>query len=309
MTSDDTTGTANTDEAGRPLETGWLDDTPADDNIVRGFTLAQAALDAELALAMGGRVDDDGEVALADSSGPVPYFNQAVLLRPLESADDPQLARIESFFAKSEGRPRTLLSMWPTPDLSTRGWSLVGHPAFCVRAPGPHANPRAEGVTIETVTTPERLAVAERDRGRRLPDGRARGIAAGHVAPRGGARHRRRVPHRIGRRRAGRDRTPPHRARHGEPLPRRDAARGTAGAVCGRRSCGPASTTTPSCPRSRTPATTAAPASSAWASCPSPDSPSGSRPADMTGTTTDDERAVLAAAIDDARRRSTSCTR
>ena len=162
MTSDDTTGTANTDEAGRPLETGWLDDTPADDNMVRGFTLAQAALDAELAAAMGGRADDDGEVALADSSGPVPYFNQAVLLRPLESADDPQLARIESFFAKSEGRPRTLLSMWPTPDLSTRGWSLVGHPAFCVRAPGPHANPRAEGVTIETVTTPERLAVAER---------------------------------------------------------------------------------------------------------------------------------------------------
>src|SRR5207342_597347 len=140
----------------RPLETGWLADTPAADTVVRGFTLAQAALDAELAVAMGGRVDDDGEVALADSSGPVPYFNQAVLLRPLTSADDPQLSRIESFFAESGGRPRTLLSMWPTPDLSPRGWHLVGHPAFCVRAPGPHANPAAEGVTIETVTTTAR---------------------------------------------------------------------------------------------------------------------------------------------------------
>jgi len=117
-------------EFGRLIhETGSLPDTPGDDTIVRGFTLAQAALDAELAHAMGGRVDDDGEVALADSSGPVPYFNQAVLLRPLTSAQDPQLTRVESFFASSDGRPRTLLSMWPTPDLSTRGWTLMGHPA------------------------------------------------------------------------------------------------------------------------------------------------------------------------------------
>ena len=149
------------DEGGRPLETGWLPDTPDDDTIVRGFTLAQAALDAEIAHAMGGRVDDDGEVALVDSSGPVPYFNQAVLLRPLSGPDDPQLARIEAFFAASGGRPRTLLSMWPTPDLSARGWTLIGHPAFCVRAPSVHAHVPAAGVTIEIVTTPEQLAIAE----------------------------------------------------------------------------------------------------------------------------------------------------
>jgi hypothetical protein len=150
-----------TDADERPLETGWLVDTPDTDTIVRGFTLAQAALDAEIAHTMGGRVDDDGEVALADSSGPVPYFNQAVLLRPLAGPDDAQLARIESFYSSAGGRPRTLLSMWPTPDLSVRGWTLVGHPAFCVRAPGPHPQTASDGVAIETVTTPERLAVAE----------------------------------------------------------------------------------------------------------------------------------------------------
>jgi hypothetical protein len=120
---------------GRPLETGWLDDTPDDDNIVRGFTLAQAALGAEIARALGGRVDDDGEVALADSCGPVAYFNQAVALRPILSIDDPQLTRIESFFGAARGRPRTLLSMWPTRDLSARGWTLMGHPAFVCAHP------------------------------------------------------------------------------------------------------------------------------------------------------------------------------
>jgi hypothetical protein len=183
MPGDDSTNGADGDAAERPLETGWLADTPADDTIVRGFTLAQAALDAELAVAMGGRVDDDGEVALADSSGPVPYFNQAVLLRPLTSVDDPQLARIEKFFAESDGRPRTLLSMWPTPDLSARGWNLVGHPAFCVRAAGPHANPPAEGVTIETVTTPERLAVAEKIAVDGYPMGELAGSPPGTLLP------------------------------------------------------------------------------------------------------------------------------
>jgi hypothetical protein len=172
-----------TDVADRPLETGWLANTPDDDTIVRGFTLAQAALDAEIAQAMGGRVDDDGEVALADSSGPVPYFNQAVLLRPLTSPDDPQLARIESFFASSDGRPRTLLSMWPTPDLSARGWTLVGHPAFCVRAPGPHEHALSEGVGIERVTTRERLAIAEAIAVEGYPMDELRGSPSGTLIP------------------------------------------------------------------------------------------------------------------------------
>jgi hypothetical protein len=37
---------------------------------------------------------------------------------------------------------------------------LVGHPAFCVRAPGAHLDAPSDGVTIETVSTTERLAVA-----------------------------------------------------------------------------------------------------------------------------------------------------
>jgi hypothetical protein len=144
----------------RPLETGWLPDTPESDNLVRGFTLAQAALDAELAAVCGGRTDSDDDVAVADSGGPVAYFNQAVLLRPLTGLDDAVLDRIAVFFAGAQ-RPRTLLSMWPTPDLSRRGWTLMGHPAFVARPPGPANHVAAPGVDVEEVRTPERLSVAE----------------------------------------------------------------------------------------------------------------------------------------------------
>ena len=186
---------------------------------------------------MGGRVDDDDEVALADSSGPIPYFNQAVLLRPLASVRRPA-ARAHRVVLRRVGRAAPHA---PVDVADTRSLGAGLEP----RRPSRVLRPRTRAAR-----QPTRRGRDDRDRhharatrgggahrGRRLPDGRARGIAAGHIAPRVGARHRRRVPHRIGRRRAGRGRVAAHGARHGEPLPRRDPARG-AGAVCGRRSCG-----------------------------------------------------------------------
>lgn len=146
----------------RPPETGWWPDTPAADTVLRAFTLNQAALDAELAGAFGGRMDRDDDVALADSGGPVAYFNQAVLLRPLRGADDAALAAVTAFFADAGGRPATLLSAWPTADLTPAGWSLVGHPAFVVRAPGPADREPAPGVDVEEVRRAARLEIAER---------------------------------------------------------------------------------------------------------------------------------------------------
>lgn len=146
----------------RPLETGWLTDTPETDTVIRSFTLDQATLDAEIAHACGGRTDRDDDVAIADTGGLVAYFNQAVLLRPLRGLDDPVLARIDSFFAASAGRPRTLLSVWPTPDLRHAGWSLIGHPAFVIRPPGPATHTPAPGVEVEQVRSPDRLQVVER---------------------------------------------------------------------------------------------------------------------------------------------------
>ncbi len=146
----------------RPLETGWLADTPVDDNVVRQFVCNQGELNAVIARASGGRVERSHSVLLADAGGSVPYYNQAVLSRPLGGENDPVLGEIDAFYRQAGDRPVTLLSMWPTPDLTPRGWMLVGHPAFVVRGPFPFSHEPAKGVEVREVRSAEDLAVTER---------------------------------------------------------------------------------------------------------------------------------------------------
>lgn len=146
----------------RPLETGWLADTPIHDTLLRRFLHNQADVDATIAITAGGRSDRDEDVALADTAGPVGLFNQATLLRPIDGGADPVLDRIEAFYATEPGRSASLLSAWPTPDLRPRGWRLVGHPTFVARgpqAPSPDALP--PGVTIEVVRSPGQVEITE----------------------------------------------------------------------------------------------------------------------------------------------------
>lgn len=129
--------------ADRPLETGWLPDTPVDDNLLRSFGASQGELNARWAEAGGGRSERTADVDLADADGTIPYFNQAFLQRPLTGVDDPVLDDVERFYAGVD-RPFSLLSMWPTPDLATRGWRLEGHPMVVVRGPA-DGDPRRPG--------------------------------------------------------------------------------------------------------------------------------------------------------------------
>lgn len=121
-----------TDE--RPLETGWLPDTPVDDSLLRRFLFNEAELKVLWAEAAGGRAEQRDDLVLADTGGQIPYFNQAVLLSPLDGVDDERLDAATAYFGAA-GRPWTLLSAWPTPDLSTRGWVLEGHPMLVARGP------------------------------------------------------------------------------------------------------------------------------------------------------------------------------
>lgn len=163
----------------RPLETGWLPHTPVDDTLLRQFVFSQAEVNELTARAAGGRIDRTDQVFLTDSGTPVPYLNQAILTRPLTGAQDPVLDVTEKFFAGID-RARTLLSIWPTPDLSTRGWQLVGHPAMVARSAGQVDHERPTDVELRIATTSEDLVVAERividgypmDDARDLPPGR-----------------------------------------------------------------------------------------------------------------------------------------
>jgi hypothetical protein len=145
----------------RPLEDGWLPATPVTDTVLRQFVHNQGALNALVASAFDGRSAESDDVFLADTAGPVPYFNQAILRRPVLDVADPVLDEIEAFYAARPG-PATLLSIWPTPSLSARGWSLVGHPALVARAPAPHDAPDRPAVSVRVAATGDDVATAER---------------------------------------------------------------------------------------------------------------------------------------------------
>lgn len=139
---------------------GWHDDSFTGHCLIQAFLHNQADVADVLAAATGGRhIRTDG-LALADSGGPVIYTNQAILLRPVLTPDDVLLDEIEGFFAGAH--PAMVLSAWPTPDLTARGWHLIGHPMFVVRAPGPHETPSPPGVTVVRVDDAVELAMAER---------------------------------------------------------------------------------------------------------------------------------------------------
>src|SRR5918994_7831900 len=144
-----------------PLETGWLPTTPVEDTVLRRFLHNQAAVNAALAGSLRGRVDRTNDVFLVDAACPVSYFNQAILARPLDGAGDPVLEVVDRFVAGAH-HAATVLSVWPTPDLAARGWSLVGHPVAVLRAPGRLDHPTRHGVEVRLAATAADLAAAER---------------------------------------------------------------------------------------------------------------------------------------------------
>ena len=145
------------------LESGWLADTPVNDSLLRRFLFNQSDLQEAVARACGGRAERTPDVSLADTGLPVAYVNEATLLRPLTGDDDPVLDDIATFYG--HGSPGLLLSPWPTPDLSRRGWMPVGHPMFVARGLVPTASydaPLRPGVSVRVAETAEDLALVER---------------------------------------------------------------------------------------------------------------------------------------------------
>ena len=183
----------------RAPETGWLGDTPVDDNLIRQFLFNQADFADLIAQGFDGTTARTDDVALAASRCLVPYFNEALLLRPILRDDDPVLDEIDGFFADSAAPVWVILSAWPTPSLAARGWELVGHPAFVVRTPGnPLREPAARpGVDLQLrravepvdVLAAERVMVhgypletAKGNPGSAFPESLGRSDASVHIA-------------------------------------------------------------------------------------------------------------------------------
>lgn len=144
------------------LETGWGSATPDEDNAFIAFVRNQGDLSTAIALGSGGRAEVADGVVMSDTGGPVGYLNQSVPQRPLRDVDDPVLDQIDGFWQGEVNRPHMLFSIWPTPDLAPRGWSLVGHPALVARPPGAHQPTAPPGVEVEVAEDATALAEAER---------------------------------------------------------------------------------------------------------------------------------------------------
>jgi hypothetical protein len=147
---------------GEHLTTGWEPDVSIDDTIVRRYLFHWAAYCDAYARAAGGAITRCDAWAAADLRRPSGYFNSATLLRPPGSDFGDHLADIETFYESGDGEI-LLWSPWPTPDLTARGWNLVGHPPLLIRPPARTLSPpECPDVDVERVRSPRELAEWER---------------------------------------------------------------------------------------------------------------------------------------------------
>ncbi len=133
------------------LTHGWEPELDAADSLLRQFVLANADRNAYLAAWAGGRHERWPDLAAADPASPVLFDNAAVLLQPPAYVDLGDVVRRLIDFYPPE-RHFVFLSAWPTPDLTSAGLELMGHPPFMVRPPGGTAPPLPTGLDIVPVT-------------------------------------------------------------------------------------------------------------------------------------------------------------
>lgn len=120
------------------LTHGWEPETPASDSLVRTFLEGTARRGEALAEIVGGRAVRRDGIALADLRSSIFFDNAAVLLAPIEYLDrDAVTAALREFYPSERGV--VVYSAFPTWDLSSEGFALMGHPPLMVRPAGREA--------------------------------------------------------------------------------------------------------------------------------------------------------------------------
>lgn len=145
------------------LVTGWEPHRPLGDGLVRRFVHAYASSFTGPVHHMGGRVVQRDDHVAWDLGRPGGLFTGAMLLRPPPPDAWPSvMAAVERDLDAEAAREATLFSPWPTPDLSGRGWRLVGHPPLLLRARGEPAPPPPAWLELRRVADADTLADWER---------------------------------------------------------------------------------------------------------------------------------------------------
>lgn len=160
------------------LTHGWEPELAASDSLLRRFVLGTADRAEAMARAVGGRATRTEIYSAADPASPVMFDNCVVLLQP-SSYVDLQGALEEALDFYPPERHVVVLSPFPTPDLSSSGLELMGHPPLMYRAAGGVAPPPPEGLVIDEVKDESGLAEFVRTLvdAYPMPGGEASGIA------------------------------------------------------------------------------------------------------------------------------------
>src|SRR4029077_9975024 len=103
----------------------------------------------------------EGDLTLTDTGTPLPFWNRAVLERPISDIDG-TLGRLRAFYHRSSTNPFLFDSAWPTPDLTSQGFVRMGHPPLMLRPAGAPLPPPPPERRIECVAPAEQAPDMER---------------------------------------------------------------------------------------------------------------------------------------------------
>lgn len=143
-------------EEGEHLTTGWEDDLPATDSLVRQAVLAHVSWARALTTAARGTFAEGDSWCAGSGGGASALLNWAIVTSP--PRDWAQTVEAVSA-AYASGVSAIVISPFPTPDLTQHGLALVGHPPLMYRP-----------TTAVTETPTTTLDVVEATTGRRLQD-------------------------------------------------------------------------------------------------------------------------------------------
>jgi hypothetical protein len=116
------------------LADGWEPYRPLADGLLRRFVHAYASSFCGMVHHLGGRVVRRDAYVVWDLGRPSGFLNGAMLLRPLPyDGWHESIEALERDVLRGGTGEVTVMSPFPTPDLASSGWRLVGHPPLLLR--------------------------------------------------------------------------------------------------------------------------------------------------------------------------------
>jgi hypothetical protein len=146
-------------EEGEHLTTGWEDDVPATDSLVRQAVLAHVSWARALTTAARGSFAEGESWCAGSGGGASALLNWAIVTSPPRD----WAATVEALgTAYASGVSALVISPFPTPDLTAHGLALVGHPPLMYRPTSTVTEPPTTTLDVREATTDRGLQDAER---------------------------------------------------------------------------------------------------------------------------------------------------